>query len=206
MSEIISTDNFLTKRNIERSAIQVIEVSSIDTFEKANASEPHEISKPTASKPENISTIEIVTIEEITEDFLERHGTATDAALSVVEQEETGRFLERKGAADDKSIIAITDEEVKLRERLQRLRERTTILYALVGSMGLIPIWLMILLSLPVFNIKPYSEKMQLGFLAALATDVVGLFYVVTRDLFPSGNEASKRRISSSNSSDEKDS
>jgi hypothetical protein len=59
--------------------------------------------------------------------------------------------------------------------------------------MSIAPFWLMALLSLPAFDKKPYSETMQAAFLAALVSDFVGLYYVITRDLFPKG-EAPHRK------------
>lgn len=61
--------------------------------------------------------------------------------------------------------------------------------------MSIAPFWLMALLSLPAFNVKEaYSEKMQAAFLTALASDFIGLYYVITRDLFPKGEVAHEKR------------
>jgi len=65
--------------------------------------------------------------------------------------------------------------------------------------MSVAPFWLMMLLSLPVFNIKPYGEKMQAALLTALVSDFIGLYYVVTRDLFPKSNASDRGKSNSVN-------
>jgi hypothetical protein len=65
--------------------------------------------------------------------------------------------------------------------------------------MSIVPIWLMVLLSLPAFGKKPYSEAMQAAFLTGLVSDFVGLYYVITRDLFPQGSSSSKNNSKKEN-------
>ncbi|MGI0491836.1 hypothetical protein ACN4EG_08485 [Alkalinema pantanalense CENA528] len=83
-----------------------------------------------------------------------------------------------------------TDEGRKGAELQHRIHSRSTILKALVVPMYIIPLWLMVILSLPALKVNAYSEKMQFTLLGALASDVIGLCYVVTRDLFPKGSSS----------------
>jgi hypothetical protein len=71
------------------------------------------------------------------------------------------------------------------------------ILCSLMAPMIFIPFWLMWTLS-PI-NAKQYSERMQGAFLAALASDVMGLCWIVTRDLFPQGKESYRKQDNESN-------
>lgn len=91
-----------------------------------------------------------------------------------------------------KSITSPEDEYVD-EELRQRLELRKWVLLPLVIPMAVIPIWLMVLLSVPVFNEKAnVSERMQIGYLAAVASDFFGLYYIVTRDLFPNSKRERK--------------
>lgn len=100
-------------------------------------------------------------------------------------------YLERQGI--DKTPW--TAEEAKTAELKHRLTARAVILWTLVIPMSIAPFWLMALLSLPAFNVKEaYSEKMQAAFLTALVSDFIGLYYVITRDLFPKGQVADEKR------------
>lgn len=82
-----------------------------------------------------------------------------------------------------------TVEGRKGAELRHRLTARMIVLYALLAPMVIIPFWLMWIL-LP-NNTKNYSERMQGAFLAALASNVLGLCWVVTRDLYPKGGQES---------------
>lgn len=175
MIDIISPDDFLKRRNIDESAFQLTESSP---------------------PPDTQNNLDV--------QYSSKAATIVPAIHSTVTLDEaTDKFLKQKGIAVNTAVVAMSDAEARAYELRHRLGARTTILWTLVLPMAIVPFWLMIQLSLPIFNIKPHSEKMQLGLLAALATDVVGLFYVVTRDLFPSGNEPSKRRISLRRNDDE---
>lgn len=88
----------------------------------------------------------------------------------------------------DDDLDLQTDEGRKGAELQHRITSRSTVLKALVVPMYIIPLWLMVILSLPAMKITVYTERMQLTFLGALASDVIGLCYVVTRDLFPKGS------------------
>ncbi|KPQ35704.1 MAG: Protein of unknown function (DUF3043) [Phormidesmis priestleyi Ana] len=78
-----------------------------------------------------------------------------------------------------------TSEARKSAELKHRIDSRTKVLAALIIPMYVAPIWLMVMLSLPAFKVKAFSERMQYLLLGALASDLLGLCYVVTRDLFP---------------------
>jgi hypothetical protein len=87
------------------------------------------------------------------------------------------------------SFDLATDDGRKAADFNQRLFQRKLVLGSQLIPMCVIPIWLMVILSLPAFGNKAYSEKMQAGFLAALATNALGLCYVIARDLFPLGKD-----------------
>lgn len=171
MIDIISTDDFLKRKNIDESSFQLVELDS--TPDAENHPDIQNNGKAEAIVPASHSTITL--------------------------DEATDKFLKQKGIAINTAVVAMSDAEARAYELRHRLGARTTILWTLILPMAIVPFWLMIQLSLPIFGIKPYSEKMQLGLLAALATDVVGLFYVVTRDLYPNGGGTSRRRLSTSN-------
>jgi hypothetical protein len=82
--------------------------------------------------------------------------------------------------------------EQRLAEMEQRLGFRKIILFSQLLPMCLIPCWLVMVLSLPIFSIKAYSEDMQKGFLIALGTDALGICFIVARDLFPLAKEEKK--------------
>jgi hypothetical protein len=125
------------------------------------------------------------------EDFLIRRGVypgsisciddieATDLSRSTITTEEylSGKNIE----ANDFS----TTEGRKSARLKHHLASRTKVLTALIIPMYVAPVWLMIMLSLPAFNIKVFSERMQILLLSALTSDLIGLCYVVTRNLFP---------------------
>jgi len=102
----------------------------------------------------------------------------------------TEKFLEDRGI--DKT--AVVSDEIARAETRHRHFGRTIVLLSLVVPMSIAPFWLMALLSLPAFNRKVYSEGMQAALLAALASDFVGLYYVITRDLFPQGSNLSRKK------------
>ncbi|ESA32758.1 hypothetical protein N836_24415 [Leptolyngbya sp. Heron Island J] len=93
------------------------------------------------------------------------------------------------------NAITSPEDEYLNAELEQRLKLRKWVLLSLIGPMAVIPIWLMVLLSVPVFNEKAdVSERMQIGYLAAVASDFFGLYYIVTRDLFPNSKRERKIR------------
>lgn len=76
----------------------------------------------------------------------------------------------------------------QLEELKHQLEARNKVLSALRIPMYVVPAWLIVMLTLPIVNseyIKAPSERMQLALLTALASDIIGLCYVVTRNLFP---------------------
>ncbi|MGB3200003.1 MAG: hypothetical protein WBA99_03820, partial [Nodosilinea sp.] len=72
-------------------------------------------------------------------------------------------------------------------ELRHRLNARMIILYALIAPMVVIPFWLMWLLSPG--NIDRYEKEMEGALLGALASNVLGLCWIITRDLFPQGGQ-----------------
>lgn len=118
------------------------------------------------------------------------HNNSMDASISEIEVASSDDFL-----PPDSLIAAGGDRDIERKEIEHRLRLRNIILYALITPMAVIPIWLMVLLSVPVFNKESaVSERMQIAYLAAVASDFVGLYYIITRDLFPDGKTNRKKR------------
>lgn len=112
----------------------------------------------------------------------------------------TEEYLKKQGIDRD----AVTTAELRKAEVVHRLSSRKLVLLSLVIPMSIAPFWLMVLLSLPAFDKKPYSERMQAAFLTALVSDFAGLYYVITRDLFPNG-EGSSRRTSKDETDEDED-
>ncbi|NJL54694.1 hypothetical protein HC928_05485 [bacterium] len=127
-----------------------------------------------------------------TADYLKQHGVSEDAIVERQSQKSNliEDFLVRKGIDED---ALRTVEGRKGAELKHRLTARMILLSALIAPIVVIPFWLMWILS-PT-NSRNYSERMQAAFLAALASDVLGLCWIVTRDLFPQGNELSNEDI-----------
>lgn len=140
------------------------------------------------------------------ETFLANYRIGDDALKVEVAQEVTDyaspdEYLSQHGISEN----AIAFEEIKA-EASHRRQARTVILGVLAVQMLVIPIWLMILLTLPIVNeqaSKKISPAMQGAYLAAVATDFAGLYYIITRDLFPKGSNGKLRR--KDNEDDEED-
>jgi hypothetical protein len=125
-----------------------------------------------------------------TDTYLEKHGVS-QSAIEIAPHKNNliEDFLAKHGVEED---ALRTVEGRRGAELKHRLTARMILLLALLAPMVVIPFWLMWILS-PI-NIKNYSERMQGAFLAALASDVLGLCWVVTRDLFPQGKDGSKEQ------------
>jgi hypothetical protein len=93
--------------------------------------------------------------------------------------------------------IETSEDKIKMAEATQRLSARNLILWSLVVPMSVIPFWLMGLLTFNSLGRIKLSESLQVGILAAVASDYLGLYYVVTQDLFPQGKALSRRRARS---------
>ena len=120
--------------------------------------------------------------------WLSKNGVSKDSFnIYIVEKEKlssTEEFLEERGIDQDSLS---TNESAHIEMKHQHFA-RNLILLSLVIPMSIVPFWLMALLSLPIFiERKIYSGSMQAAFLAALVSDYVGLYYIVTSDLFPKG-------------------
>jgi len=99
-----------------------------------------------------------------------------------IEQQTVGEYLSSQNINRDDFATTEGRKSARLKHQLT---SRTKVLAALIIPMYVAPIWLMVMISLPAFNIKSFSERMQFALLSALASDLIGLCYVVTRDLFP---------------------
>ncbi|KAM3089821.1 hypothetical protein ACKFKG_32380 [Phormidesmis sp. 146-35] len=139
-----------------------------------------------------------------TEEFLRLAGIDQNSfkiiSSDLKKTQTTDEFLKEHGVGKD----ALTADQARSFELRHRLTARMIILGSLVAPMSIAPFWLMALLSLPAFGLKPYSEAMQAGLLAGLVSDVAGLYYVVTRDLFPKG-QSSNTKSSNTKSKEEED-
>lgn len=100
--------------------------------------------------------------------------------------------------------IKLRQEELKVEEYTQKLDFRKEIVNKLIRPVIYFPYVLMILLICPVI-IKilnssenpflhglayPYAEDTQKAIILALSVNFTGLFYIIVRDLFPSGKES----------------
>jgi hypothetical protein len=149
---------------------QVLQEQSTETINQAIAS----TALPEPPKPDATRVVE-------TEDYLE-------AQAQDILAQEVKAILEQIGIPKTSFDLA-TDDGRKAADFNQRLFQRKLVLGSQLIPMCVIPIWLMVMLSLPAFGHKAYSERMQAGFLAALATNALGLCYIIARDLFPLGRD-----------------
>jgi hypothetical protein len=150
-----------------------------------------------------------------TEDYLRQFGIDQSAILDVSDQgisdivpieADTDKFLEefarrhspglsKAEIQGQTKIFDLTkEEERRAADMTQRLWFRRTVLFTQLVPMCLIPLWLVVILSLPVFGVKQYSEDMQKGFLGALATNAFGICLIIARDIFPLGKEEGKSK------------
>jgi hypothetical protein len=129
--------------------------------------------------------------EDLLRDYISRKSIEDSSNLTVSPLEpivkvETEEYLNHKGFRKYDLTIA----EDRLAAQLeQQLEFRSKIInYSMIPIISM-PIWLMAILSLPVIEKTPYSEEMQKIFAAMLGTGILGLYYIVFNDLFPSGNK-----------------
>jgi hypothetical protein len=146
-------------------------------------------------------------IKASTNDYLKRkriideHFDLTIIPLEPKSRITTSDYLEYKGVINEP--FDLTLEQGRRAAVLdQRLKSRSKIVNILMVPMVVVPFWLMVLLSLPAFGQKSYSEDMQKGFLLVLASDCIGLCYVVTHDLFPNGKKKKNQNQEESENSD----
>lgn len=137
--------------------------------------------------------------------WLERRGVGKNAfQLHEVDEKKIefpDDYLEKFGI--DESAIT-TGQDPRRGNSDQRSNERRIILWFLVVPMSIIPICLTASLVLSWSGRGNLSEKMQFAVLGALSTNFLGICYVVTRDLFPQGNN-SYRKTSLMEADDEDD-
>lgn len=103
-------------------------------------------------------------------------------------------FLQRKNVSPSGFTIA---EE---RER-HRMRSQAVVLWSLVVPMSLIPFALIGLLFLSGAGRLKFDNHTEKALLGAIAVDYFGLYYVITRNLFPA--DGGSRRRSDQTSADE---
>jgi hypothetical protein len=92
-----------------------------------------------------------------------------------------------------RGAIATSEAQIKIAEATQRLEARSIILWSLVVPMSVIPFWLMGLLTFNSLGKIKLPENLQSGILVAVVSDYLGLYYVVTQDLFSQGQARSKK-------------
>ncbi|HEY9737096.1 MAG TPA: hypothetical protein V6D06_12470 [Trichocoleus sp.] len=99
----------------------------------------------------------------------------------------TEEFLERKNVSPSGFTIA---EE---RER-HRMRSQAVVLWSLVVPMSLIPFALIGLLFLSGSDRLKFDDSTEKALLGAIAVDYFGLYYVITRNLFPADDSHRRSR------------
>ncbi|NET34934.1 MAG: hypothetical protein F6K19_23400 [Cyanothece sp. SIO1E1] len=138
--------------------------------------------------------------------FLEHYGIDKDAIVikHYFESETPDDYFHRHRISENS--IQFPDAEMRA-EASHRRQARSIILWVLAVPMSVIPIWIMVLLTLPVLNKEAnVSQPMQAAYLAAVATDFVGLYYIITRDLFPQGGRRTSRKSKKRERQDDEDS
>ncbi|MGB3518030.1 MAG: hypothetical protein WBA43_16355 [Elainellaceae cyanobacterium] len=138
---------------------------------------------PSTSQPSNHNPTKREPL--LIDQYLKDQGL-TDETVKIVEPVENpiNEFIDRHSLYED---TLKTVEGRKGAELKHRLNARMVVLYALIAPMVVIPFWLMWLLSPG--NIDKYEEEMQGALLGALASNVLGLCWIITRDLFPQGSQ-----------------
>jgi hypothetical protein len=102
------------------------------------------------------------------------------------EVQATEEFLARKNVP--RSGITIAEE----RER-HHMRSQTVVLWSLVVPMSVIPFALIGLLYLSGTNKLEFDSSTEKALLGAIAIDYFGLYYIITRNLFPTDQRPSRR-------------
>lgn len=105
---------------------------------------------------------------------------------SAIEQQSVGEYLSSQSIERDDFTKTRGQKSARL---VHQMTSRTKVLTALIIPMYVVPVWLMVMISLPAFNITSFSERMQFALLSALVSDLIGIFYILTRDLFPKKSE-----------------
>src|SRR6478672_5187167 len=118
-----------------------------------------------------------------TEKYLHNHGVKKDGIRQIDDEKITSTEAYLRGNGINQNSLVVETLETTREKHL--LKSKTIVLWSLVAPMSIIPVWLMVLLTLPGFGRTQMSEKVQLAILSAIATDYLGLYYVVTRNLFP---------------------
>lgn len=99
-------------------------------------------------------------------------------------QSDTNAFLSKENVDDPSDLIILSVDEEK---EWQRLGSRALVLKVLILPMVVIPPWSMVMLSLAWVGQMEMPGEVQLALVGVLGGDIIGLCYVVTRDLFPNG-------------------
>jgi len=123
------------------------------------------------------------------EGFLGEHGIdelSIQAQTAEIEVQSTADYI-------PVNSFSSPEDELRKMELEHRIKLRSMLLYPLIIPMTIIPIWLMVLLTIPAINPNSkLSETLQIAYLTAVASDFAGLYYIITRDLFSQGTRKSK--------------
>lgn len=115
------------------------------------------------------------------EDLIEYFDLQEENFIVTVEPDRTVQtedFLERKNVP--KSGFTISEEKER-----HRMRSQAVVLWSLVVPMAVIPFGLIGLLFLSGTDKLEFDGTTEKALLGAIAVDYFGLYYVITRNLFP---------------------
>jgi hypothetical protein len=135
----------------------------------------------------------------INEEYLTNLGLPKESLTArIIEVETLQEYLQENQV--ESSGIAIKNN-LEIKKEYFILAGRTIILMIISVQMLIIPFRLLSLFENSFYGKVEMSEKMQIAILSAVAGDLAGLYYIVTRDLFPKGGNS--RQKDDNNSEDE---
>lgn len=139
----------------------------------------------------------------INEEYLTSLGLSQESLnAKIVEVEVAQAYLQENKV--ESSDLTIKDN-LEVKKEYFILAGRTIILMIISVQMLIIPFRLLSLFEDSFSDKVKMSEKMQIAILGAVAGDLAGLYYIVTRDLFPKGGNG-RKKDNNSDDEDKKDS
>jgi hypothetical protein len=151
-----------------------------------------------SSSDDHIKSNDVISVEQRSSDLSLGDSTAEMEKIIPKEKVEDSTLFK------DLDNIRLKQEELKVKEYTQKLDFREEIVSKLIRPVIYFPYLLMMLLLAPII-IKilnasenpflhgltyPYAEDTQKAIILALSVNFTGLFYIIVRDLFPSGKES----------------
>lgn len=143
---------------------------------------------------------------EINEEYFTRIGISQESFKAKIVEVETPQGYLKENKVEDSAIKIKSNLEIG--QSIFILVGRTIIFGIISIQMLIIPFRLLSLFESSFLepNKIEMSEKVQISILGAIAGDFAGLYYIVTRHLFPQGGKGRKKDDNDSDDEDETDS